>query len=127
MPRMRWRVVCGFGDTMLTGCSTSALSSVDLPTFGRPASAAKPQRNDSSAIGDAFQQAARRLLLGVLATVALAALRETHLLHLGTHGEMLLVRLSFDALDRVARSRQATRLEELLESRLRILEVGGGG
>jgi len=44
-PRMRWRVVCGRGVTMLSLCPTSALRSVDLPTFGRPTSAAYPQRN----------------------------------------------------------------------------------
>ena len=41
---MRVRVVCGFGLTMLTFWPSSAFSSVDLPTFGRPTSAAKPQR-----------------------------------------------------------------------------------
>ena len=41
---MRWRVVCGFGLTMLILRFSSALSSVDLPTFGRPTIAAKPQR-----------------------------------------------------------------------------------
>jgi hypothetical protein len=41
---MRWRVVCGFGLTMLTFWPSRALSSVDLPTFGLPTIAAKPQR-----------------------------------------------------------------------------------
>ena len=50
-PWMRVRVVCGFGLTMLTFCPISAFSSVDLPTFGRPASAAKPQRTVGSALG----------------------------------------------------------------------------
>ena len=40
---MRWRVVCGLGATMLTLVPSSALSSVDLPTFGRPTMAANPQ------------------------------------------------------------------------------------
>jgi len=44
MPRMRWRVVCGLAVTMLTFCATSALTRVDLPTFGRPAIATKPER-----------------------------------------------------------------------------------
>jgi len=36
MPVMRWRVVCGLRDVMLSFCPTSRLSSVDLPTLGRP-------------------------------------------------------------------------------------------
>ena len=38
------RVVCGLSDTMLTFWPTSAFSSVDLPTLGRPASVTKPER-----------------------------------------------------------------------------------
>src|SRR5204862_5497981 len=38
------RVDWGFGDTMARCSPTSALSSVDLPTFGRPASTMVPQR-----------------------------------------------------------------------------------
>ena len=45
MPTMRWRVVWGRGVTMLTFCPTRALSRVDLPTLGRPTSAAKPLWN----------------------------------------------------------------------------------
>src|SRR5678809_186469 len=109
---MRWRVVCGFGDTMLTGGSTSALRSVDFPTLGRPTSAAKPQRNAASAMGDALQQAARRFLLGVLAAAAFAPLGKAHLRHLGAYGEELPVRLPIDALDRVGRPFHAARLLE---------------
>ena len=47
IPSIRWRVVCGRGVTMLSFWPTRALSSVDLPTFGRPTSAAKPQRNQA--------------------------------------------------------------------------------
>src|SRR5712691_12578972 len=43
-PRMRERVVCGFGETMASFCPSSRLSSVLLPTFGRPTMAAKPAR-----------------------------------------------------------------------------------
>src|SRR5262245_7749910 len=42
MPRMRVRVVCGFDETAAMCSPTSALSKVDLPAFGRPMSAAKP-------------------------------------------------------------------------------------
>jgi hypothetical protein len=40
MPSTRWRVVCGFFEVMLMRAPTSALSSVDLPTLGRPTIAA---------------------------------------------------------------------------------------
>src|SRR5881296_1754796 len=33
---MRWRVVCGFSETMEIFCPTRALSSVDFPELGRP-------------------------------------------------------------------------------------------
>ncbi len=43
-PSTRCRVVCGFGVTMLSLRPASAFRSVDLPTFGRPASTTVPQR-----------------------------------------------------------------------------------
>ena len=43
-PRIARRVVCGLSETIATFCPTIALTSVDLPTFGRPASAMKPLR-----------------------------------------------------------------------------------
>src|SRR5439155_22625808 len=43
-PRIARRVVCGLSDTIATLRPTIALTSVDLPTFGRPASATKPDR-----------------------------------------------------------------------------------
>src|SRR5919199_485856 len=42
MPKMRLRVVCGLSDTIATFPPQSAFTSVDLPTFGRPATATKP-------------------------------------------------------------------------------------
>ena len=45
MPVMRWRVVCALSEVMLIFCPTSAFSSVDLPTFGRPTIATRPQRD----------------------------------------------------------------------------------
>ncbi len=44
MARTWVRVVCGLSETMLTFCPTSAFNSVDLPTFGRPASVTNPER-----------------------------------------------------------------------------------
>ena len=43
-PAMRRRVVCGRSLTMLTFWPTRALTSVDLPTLGRPRTATKPER-----------------------------------------------------------------------------------
>src|SRR6266436_5887270 len=43
MPRIRARVVCTLRETIVTLEPTSALTSVDLPTFGAPISATKPQ------------------------------------------------------------------------------------
>src|SRR5947209_18592620 len=42
MPKMRRRVVCGLSETIATLPPHSALTSVDFPTFGRPATATKP-------------------------------------------------------------------------------------
>src|ERR1700732_222220 len=39
---MRFRVVCGFGETMATLRPTSVLTSVDFPALGRPTMATKP-------------------------------------------------------------------------------------
>ena len=36
MPRIARRVVCGLSETIATFSPTIALTSVDLPTFGRP-------------------------------------------------------------------------------------------
>ena len=61
MPRISARVVCTLRETIVTLEPTSALTSVDLPTFGAPISATKPQRvaagaarRMSSVIIDAF-------------------------------------------------------------------------
>src|SRR5581483_6415519 len=44
IPRSNARVVCTLWDTIATLVPTSALINVDLPTFGAPISATKPQR-----------------------------------------------------------------------------------
>ena len=51
MPRISVRVVCTLGVTMETLVPTSALTSVDLPAFGAPMSATKPQRAFGCAAG----------------------------------------------------------------------------
>src|SRR6476469_2820644 len=48
MPRMARRVVWGLSLVMATFSPTSALVSVDLPTFGRPTKVTKPERKFSS-------------------------------------------------------------------------------
>src|ERR671938_1478187 len=42
MPWIRRRVVCGLSETIATFAPASALTSVDFPTFGLPATATKP-------------------------------------------------------------------------------------
>src|ERR1700746_2523029 len=42
---MRFRVVCGFGETIATLRPTRVLTSVDLPALGRPTIATKPDLN----------------------------------------------------------------------------------
>jgi hypothetical protein len=43
-PRIARRVVCGLSETIAIFAPTIALARVYLPTFGRPASATKPER-----------------------------------------------------------------------------------
>ena len=45
-PLMRRRVVCGWSETMLTLLPTRRLTSVDLPTLGRPSRAMNPDWNE---------------------------------------------------------------------------------
>ena len=47
IPRIARRVVCGRLLVIATLAPTSAFIRVDLPTFGRPAKAAKPDLNPS--------------------------------------------------------------------------------
>ena len=46
-PRIARRVVCGLSETIATFRPTRPFTSVDLPTFGRPASATKPGAGDA--------------------------------------------------------------------------------
>ncbi len=59
MPRTRVRVVCTLCETMVTLAPTSALTSVDLPAFGAPMMATKPQRVVSSVKGRPPRRARR--------------------------------------------------------------------
>ena len=58
-PRIARRVVCGRSETIATFSPTIALTSVDLPTLGRPASATKPLRASSASPRAAARAAAR--------------------------------------------------------------------
>ena len=44
IPRTRWRVVCGLSETIDTLAPQIALTSDDLPTFGRPTIVTNPER-----------------------------------------------------------------------------------
>src|SRR6185437_15505076 len=129
-PIIRCRVVCGRGVTMLTFCPTSALSSVDLPTFGRPTSAAKPQRKsaEGSVIASTYgiihgrQYALRGLLLGTPAARSLARGGKPQRRDLTGHVEGLRVGLPLDPLYFVPRQRDPAGLEILLQASLRVLE-----
>ena len=59
-PRIARRVVCGLSETIATLRPTIALTSVDLPTFGRPASATKPRRGVTSPAARPGARASRR-------------------------------------------------------------------
>ena len=50
-PRIWWRVVCGLSETIETLWPRMRLSSVDLPTLGRPTRDTKPERNPSGTSG----------------------------------------------------------------------------
>ena len=56
---IRWRVVCGLSETMLTLRPQIVLISDDLPTLGRPMNVMKPER--CSPAGLAFQTFRRQL------------------------------------------------------------------
>ena len=130
MPRMRWRVVCGRGVTMLSFCPTSALSSVDLPTFGRPTSAAKPLRKSGAGAlnwvcPEAFRSpraALGGLLLGAAPARAATLGARPSARHLAADAEGLRVILALDVQHRVARQAKPARLQVLLQARLGVLE-----
>src|SRR6476659_5382777 len=63
MPRITRRVVCGRSLVIATLAPTSAFVSVDLPTLGRPARQANPDRN-TEADGESFTWLFSRLTGG---------------------------------------------------------------
>ena len=144
MPVMRCRVVCALLDVMLIFCPTRALSSVDLPTLGRPTMATRPHRCGSAPIGSSIrsaadcrlvagaqgvEHAARRLLLGHAARAAFARLDQVQRRHHALDLEGLRMRLAARRTDAVGRHRQAARLQPFLQLGLGVLgparDVGG--
>src|SRR6185437_13104210 len=126
MPVIRWRVVCGFFDVMLMRAPTSAFSSVDLPTEGRPTIATWPARcAASSAIATRFRQQIERLcrglLLGGTAACAGAARRDPEVGDPALDDECLRVRLAGRRDDLVDWLGQPPLVQRFLQPRFRIL------
>src|SRR5579863_527493 len=122
MPSTRRRVVCGLGVTMLILRPTKALTSVDLPTLGRPATATKPARKPGSAMVHLLQGMLRRFLLRAASAARLALGADLQRLHAATHPEHLLVRFAAYGLDCIHRQGQVAGLQHFLQARLGILE-----
>src|SRR5881398_159565 len=59
-PIARRRVVCGLAETATTCSPTRRFTRVDLPTFGRPASATRPDLYTSSVTARTARAGARR-------------------------------------------------------------------
>ena len=138
MPRMRCRVVCGFGLTMLILRPSSAFSSVDLPTFGRPTIAANPQRCArlhgrgarsplvlpvTSASVRSASVARRPARRGAGSRRWPRPCRPSASTEQRTWND-LIVRLARSRFDRIDGQRQAARLQRFLQTRLGILEFG---
>ena len=70
MPRIARRVVCGRTETITTWLPTIALTRVDLPTFGRPASPMKPERVTASFRHDLGLQLHHLALVGLVVEAA---------------------------------------------------------
>src|SRR6187399_3181359 len=123
MPSTRWRVVCGREVTMESFSPTSAFSSVDLPTLGRPTSAAKPARNVAGSFmhTQPTQGSLCRDLFGTPAARPFALGLERRVRHDAGHEKGLGVRLAADALDGVLRQCATIGLKIFLQAGFRIL------
>src|SRR5688572_14023908 len=131
MPRISARVVCTLLETMVTFEPTSALTSVDLPTFGAPISATKPQRVEAAAAsGSAItaarhalahqQRRSRRFLGGVLG--AAEPFGDGHARQFDGNAELRTVMRSGPLDLAIARRRQSLALRPLLQHGLRIAQ-----
>src|SRR5512139_1772966 len=140
-PWMRVRVVWGRGLTMLTLRPSSVFRMVDLPTFGRPTSAAMPQRDSppgpvasTSCCGSVMrlrllvqsgEHALRGSLLRAAPARAFAAFVQAERRDLAARHEPLVVRVAAHLLHRIGRQAQAAGLQQLLQPRLRVLQLAG--
>src|SRR3954468_20251738 len=96
-PVTRWRVVCGFAETMDSFWPTRRLSRLDFPVFGRPAMPTVPHRCTviaQASSGELFEHRFGGLLLRALARAAAADGRELQGRHCAFHVEAAVVRLS---------------------------------
>ena len=125
MPRTRWRVVCGRLEVIEILAPTSALTSVDLPTLGRPTIAIWPQRNALAAVGSGARCLFIRLRRGGLLRGPPARprsdRRDIQRRDATDDLEYLQMRLATDFDDCIFRHRQSPALQPFLEPRLGIL------
>src|SRR3954469_23520531 len=128
MPRMRWRVVCGFGVTMLSGAPISAFNSVDLPTFGRPIKATWPKRCVAAAgslIAQRLFDRRERQFCGGLFRAATGRARSRRAdgerVHAAFDLERLGMIIAATGDELIGRQREAACLQMFLQPRLRIL------
>src|SRR5690625_889755 len=122
---MRWRVVCTLGDTMLTFPPTKVLSRVDLPTFGLPAKAMKPQHVSGSGFIQRFQETRSRILLRTAAAAPRPLQRQIEVRDVGAYAKGLPVLFSANGEDFVFGQFVMPRLQKLLQPRFGILEALG--
>src|SRR5690348_14659326 len=108
---------------MLTLAPTRRLSSVDLPTLGRPTMATAPKRwlEAGSAVDGDVIRLPRGLLLGAAPAGPLPLRADAELGNDTLHLEQLLVRATLRCDHCILRSGQLASLQILLQRRLRIL------
>src|SRR5882672_1835078 len=123
MPVIRWRVVCGLLEVMLSLQPTRWFSSVDLPTLGRPTIATVPARcsDTVSDLDCTLVGLARGRLFGSAATGALPEGADTELWDGAFDLELLFVCLAAGGHDSVLGQRQPASLQIFLEQGLGIL------
>src|ERR1700752_2004449 len=129
MPRISARVVCTLRETMVTLEPTRALTSVDLPTWGAPIRATKPQRvlppvsAVIAAAGDAFaldHHAGRDLLGRALAAADAFGRRQAR--QIDRNAELGIVMRAGALALAIDGRRQALALRPFLQHRFRIAQ-----
>src|SRR5690606_15263259 len=107
---------------MLTLRPTSAFSSVDLPTLGRPTSAIKPARKPSASMTDFLEKTLCGGLLGAAAAGAFGARLELQRRYAAGHLEYLPVGGTADRQGFVLGQAESPLLQQFLQARLWILQ-----